>query len=854
MKLILKKLLVLFLPLFFLLPTSSARATETNIDGATLYEYQSTHTDGVSFLTDAAIIYPQGATKIDKVYVFFHGINPPCSNCHFIDPVAVCRQFKLCQKVADLGNIAILFPQMDPQSGLHAAAFTEDKFDKYINEALGKLHTKIIDSPNSISVVMAHGSGTPIIEKYLDYYSTDTVIIFNGCYEDWCENIFPKGNKFKNIYVYIVHSPSDGYVLHFRAFDYNHLKGRIKNVPSLEHYQVPEKCFSDHLYTDEQLDYSSDCKEIKKETGTAYYKSDVLGIDFELRGQKPKLEIDFPGLAFSDVTSSTDNNNDTYFFIPWIGEFISALYKFAIGIVSIVAVIIIIVQGVRIIASGGGEHKAEGYKKIINSLIGLVIAWGSFAILYNVNPNLIEFNALKVKIANTIPLDVFEKPDYEDDTSSISSSDLDPLFKAYASCYGYDPAILKAVATVESGLKPYANPGETFQGLFQMTQKYCDGGIKAGKYPVSLKLDCNNRIDPETNTAAAAATFNQSLKKIVAKCPQIKFQDAMSLLYVGHNNGPAIMDALVQAESCTEDSMRINIRKHYESNGTKLSSKTCKPASMVAQAKYAKIYGHDLNGETKAISCVTADWAVAKLEVGIKAAKLASSGNSTIFSDGMKNDGLCPQKTGKRAIGQITNNSGKKVLALGDSLTADAHSHAVQLKAMGINLERVAVVGKNTQWMLDQINGMDLKAQGFTDLIILGGANDIPGGTSANIVEEHLRQIYQKAKAANMRVIALTITPFFNYYEQWTPEKQAALEDVNNWIRARGDGNIDIVIDANQIVADPSDKKQILDAYDDNFPSYTDNQGRIFTHHERSIHFNAAGHAAIAAEEKAKAF
>ncbi len=131
---------------------------------------------------------------------------------------------------------------------------------------------------------------------------------------------------------------------------------------------------------------------------------------------KPTLEIDIPGLNLSKVVSTSDETG-TYYYIPWIPELISALYNFSIGVVSIVAVIIIIIQGIRIVTSAGGEGKSTAYKKIGQAIIGLFIAWGSFAILYNINPATTEFNALKVKIVTPQNL-----PDFEDMKNSTDET------------------------------------------------------------------------------------------------------------------------------------------------------------------------------------------------------------------------------------------------------------------------------------------------------------------------------------------------------------------------------------------------------------------------------------------------
>jgi hypothetical protein len=125
--------------------------------------------------------------------------------------------------------------------------------------------------------------------------------------------------------------------------------------------------------------------------------SPVEQLKQDLTARKPVLEVNIPGLNLNDVKSVTDDTG-TYVYIPWISQLITALYKFGLGIVSIVAVVVIIIQGLRVITSGGGEGKTVAYKKILQSIVGLFIAWGSYALLYNINPALVQFNALKVKV------------------------------------------------------------------------------------------------------------------------------------------------------------------------------------------------------------------------------------------------------------------------------------------------------------------------------------------------------------------------------------------------------------------------------------------------------------------------
>lgn len=132
-------------------------------------------------------------------------------------------------------------------------------------------------------------------------------------------------------------------------------------------------------------------------------------IEEDLQVRKPLLGISIPGLKLSEAKSQIDQ--DGYLYLPWIGEYITGIYNFGLGVASIVAVIMIIVQGFRIIASAGGEEKMNAYKRIGQIVAGMIILWGSYAILWNINPDLVTFKAFKIKYVEPEPLPFFSEPD-----------------------------------------------------------------------------------------------------------------------------------------------------------------------------------------------------------------------------------------------------------------------------------------------------------------------------------------------------------------------------------------------------------------------------------------------------------
>lgn len=120
---------------------------------------------------------------------------------------------------------------------------------------------------------------------------------------------------------------------------------------------------------------------------------------------QPKLEIALPTLlgGFTKILSPTGEVGDRYLILPWIGEYIAAMYKYAIGIVGILSGIMIVVAGLIWLTAGGSAERVTTAKSYIEgALVGLVIALTSYVLLYAINPKLTEFESLKVKFIERI--------------------------------------------------------------------------------------------------------------------------------------------------------------------------------------------------------------------------------------------------------------------------------------------------------------------------------------------------------------------------------------------------------------------------------------------------------------------
>jgi len=85
-----------------------------------------------------------------------------------------------------------------------------------------------------------------------------------------------------------------------------------------------------------------------------------------------------------------------------IGNYIKIIYKYAIGIVGILAAVILMIAGVIWLTAGGNASQiTEAKAWITASLTGLILALCSYLILATVNPVLVEFKSLEITdIAN----------------------------------------------------------------------------------------------------------------------------------------------------------------------------------------------------------------------------------------------------------------------------------------------------------------------------------------------------------------------------------------------------------------------------------------------------------------------
>jgi len=122
--------------------------------------------------------------------------------------------------------------------------------------------------------------------------------------------------------------------------------------------------------------------------------SSVFAVEAKIK--IPDLQISIPGLNFTEAGSGDKIT------INWIAEYIAALYKYAIGIVGILAAVVMMFGGLQWLTAGGNTGQTQSAKEWIKAaLTGLIIALTSYIILFTINPDLITFKSIGLKSVTT---------------------------------------------------------------------------------------------------------------------------------------------------------------------------------------------------------------------------------------------------------------------------------------------------------------------------------------------------------------------------------------------------------------------------------------------------------------------
>ena len=116
------------------------------------------------------------------------------------------------------------------------------------------------------------------------------------------------------------------------------------------------------------------------------------------------LQVKIPGMEKFTEAKACPSPNQDKMCVPWIGQYIAGIYKYAIGIVGILAAVVLMIGGIVWLTAGGSATRVGEAKAWIGaSLTGLIIALTSYMILYQINPKLTQFKPIEVAVVEKAP-------------------------------------------------------------------------------------------------------------------------------------------------------------------------------------------------------------------------------------------------------------------------------------------------------------------------------------------------------------------------------------------------------------------------------------------------------------------
>jgi hypothetical protein len=157
--------------------------------------------------------------------------------------------------------------------------------------------------------------------------------------------------------------------------------------------------------------------------------------------QAPNISLPIPGfVGFSEVKVEGGSIS-----IPWIAEYVNAIYNFVLAIAAGFASFIFIVAGFKYVLAHGDKGKITKAKSMmINSLVGLFMTFGAYLILYTINPELTSFKNIRLGVIGRNELS------FETTMQTTEANTQEPASAESASSSASEPAAGSHTSTFEN--------------------------------------------------------------------------------------------------------------------------------------------------------------------------------------------------------------------------------------------------------------------------------------------------------------------------------------------------------------------------------------------------------------------
>lgn len=237
--------------------------------------------------------------------------------------------------------------------------------------------------------------------------------------------------------------------------------------------------------------------------------------------------------------------------VTGFNEYIKIVYRFAVGLIALIALFLIVLGGIIwIIAAGNEQSITKAKTMIMSAIIGLLLALSSYIILYTINPKLIELESMQIPLiqlqeiveGTIIPCDirddaisVYNHPIMTTNTPNGEEISLNSIFVSAGRQYDIDPLFVKAIAHVESSFKTDA---ESICGAYGIMQIQPDTAISEGLAGLNgVPEECSDHnvgVCASPDDCGDCDTYNEVCKEWIAENPDIWI--ALGAKYLGKIN------------------------------------------------------------------------------------------------------------------------------------------------------------------------------------------------------------------------------------------------------------------------------------------------------------------------------
>ncbi len=182
-----------------------------------------------------------------------------------------------------------------------------------------------------------------------------------------------------------------------------------------------EKVLKTTLTFEVEDGYKEPCEKLKENTdvyenvtfypdkvaflGRCRSKDDIAADSTLPKFTMPDLKVSIPGFV-NFKQPDFCKGSKTEICVNWIGLYIAGIVNYATAVVGILAVIVLMLGGVRWLTAGGNSQAvSEAQTWIKNSIFGLVLTLCSYLLLVTINPSLVTFTPLRLTWIEALSLE-----------------------------------------------------------------------------------------------------------------------------------------------------------------------------------------------------------------------------------------------------------------------------------------------------------------------------------------------------------------------------------------------------------------------------------------------------------------